>query len=152
MNENTKRAIDKARRFANEQFPDALAVFLGRIAEDALTRGPAPLTESERLDLRYDITLLRQDLAHAPSDAAISLAALAHTQLSRAALDIAGAWRAERKALRRAVANIDAEFVGQLDDALTQACAGKVQPMIDLCTKVLERLGGLQRTYPRFSA
>lgn len=123
-----------------------------RFAEDALARGPVPLAESEILDLRYDITLLRDDLAYASEEVIIGLAALAHTQLSQAVLDVAGAWRAKRKALRRAVANIDAEFAEQLDDALIQACSGDVQPMVNLCTKMLKRLGGPYRTYPRFSA
>jgi hypothetical protein len=129
-----------------------IAEEMRRLAGDVLARGPVPITEAERLDLRYELTLLREDLAHASSEAIISLCALAHTQLSRAILDLAGAWRAERKALRRAVANIDAEFVERLDDALTQGCRGEVQPMISLCTKVLDRLGGPCRTYPRFSA
>ena len=122
-----------------------------RIAEDVLAKGPVPLTEAELLELRYDITLLREDLAHASPDAFISLGALAHTQLSRAFLDMKGAWRAERKALRHAVVSIGAEFALQLDEALAQACAGNVQPMITLCTEVLSRLGGSCRTYPLFS-
>jgi hypothetical protein len=130
----------------------AIADKMRRSAEDALAKGPMPLTESERLELSYDITCLRNDLAHASIATIPSLAAIAHTQLSLAVLDIEGGWRAKRKALRRAVATIDAEFAAQLDDALVNACSGDNQPMVDLCTWMIDRLGGPCRTYPKFSA
>jgi len=47
----------------------ALAERVGALPAAALARGPTPLTDAERLDARHDLTLLRQDLAHAPAEA-----------------------------------------------------------------------------------
>lgn len=122
------------------------------LAVDALNRGPEPLSESERIDARFYLTLLRQDLVHASPEALPALAAYAHVQLSKAALDAGRRWRAERKNLRRAVVDLDPGLAKDLDEALAEAVGGRSGPMVELCTRVLSLLGGPLRTYERFSA
>ncbi len=129
-----------------------LADRVRKLATDALTRGPEPISDADRLEARYNLTLLRQNLVHSSADALPALAAYAHVQLSRAALDAARRWRAERKALRSAVMELDPYLARHLDDALADAIHGEPTHMIEACSRVLCVLGGPLRTYERFAA
>lgn len=129
-----------------------IAEQIRRQAIEAMERGPVPISDSDRLEMRFDLTLLYQDIAHAPPEDLPSLAAYTHTQLSRAVLDANRCWRAERKALHRAVAELDPSFAQRLDHALVEAIRGNPTPMIEACWEVISLLGGPQRTYERFSA
>ena len=129
----------------------AVADRVRRLAKAALDRGPEPITDADRLDVRFDLTLVRQHLLHANLESLPALAAYAHVQLSKAMLDAGRCWRAERRSLRRAVAALNPAFAKHLDDALIAAIGGSPASMIEACTEVLSLLGGPQRTYGRFS-
>ncbi len=130
----------------------SIADTIRALAKKVLAGGPTPLTDAERSEVRYDTTLLRNNLQHASKEALPALSAIAHTQLSRAVLDAADRWRGERKALRRLVRGVDAVLSDRLDAALFSGCEGDSRPMIEVCNIVLDQLGGPLRTYPRFSA
>lgn len=130
----------------------SLAEQIRVMAIDALAQGPDPISESDRLEMRFYLTLLREDLAHASAETLPALAAYSHVQLSKAVLDLARHWRAERKALRRALVEVDHIFAKRLDDALVDAIQGNPSLMIVACSEVISSLGGSQRTYDRFTA
>lgn len=130
----------------------SIADTIRTLAKNVLACGPTPLTDAERSEVRYGITLLRDDIQHVPKEALPALSAIAHTQLSRTVLDAAGRWRGERKALRRLVRGVDAVLSDRLDAALFSGCEGNSGPMIEVCNIVLDQFGGPLRTYPRFSA
>lgn len=129
-----------------------LADRIRKLAIDALSRGPEPIPDADRLEARYNLTLLRQNLMYSPADGLPALAAYAHVQLSRTALDATRRWRAERKALRSVVMEFDPDLSRHLDDALADAIHGDPTQMIEACSRVLCMLGGPLRTYERFAA
>jgi len=129
----------------------SLADSIRALAKRVLTDGPAPLTDAERSEVRYDITLLKNDLQYVAPEALPALSAMAHTKISQAILDAAGRWRGERKTLRKFVMAVDADLSHRLDAALLSGCGGDSRLMIEICNIVLERLGGPLRTYPKFS-
>jgi predicted nucleotidyltransferase len=118
-------------------------------AMEVISRGPSPLTPTERTNLQWELTVLVENLRHASSELVISLAAMCHTRLGSAILDIAGTWRADRKALPHTLRSIDPKFSDRLDQALRLACTGKATEMIEIGYEVLSRLGGPLRTYPK---
>ncbi len=120
------------------------------LAREVTDCGPGLLSDADRSDTQYDITVLRDDLRHASRDALPALAAYAHVRLSRAVLDASGTWRAERKVLRRAVAKVDSGLADRLDEALLSGCSGDAILLVEICDVILERFGGPSRTYPRF--
>lgn len=76
-----------------------------------------------------------------------ALAAELYMVLARAILDNAESWRAERKALRRAVAETAPTVAGRLEKGLRQACQGALAPLLALGREILSDLGGDKRTY-----
>ncbi|MFN7309338.1 MAG: nucleotidyltransferase domain-containing protein [bacterium] len=126
--------------------PD-LGAKLKRLAAEVVVGGPAPLTDSERRELRWEISTLMVELRHASAADLFSLSAQCHVQLSRAWLAIANARRCERKHLARAVENSNPERSARLDRALLRCCAGDRDEMLRLAGELLEPLGGFDRTY-----
>jgi predicted nucleotidyltransferase len=118
-----------------------------RMARDALAEGPKPLTVEEMADLRWSLTALLLDLQHGQPEVIPALAAQCYVTFARAALDAAGAWQGERKALRRALVQTAPEIVERLDRGLRDACAGDVSCMRAVGSEILESLGGQLRTY-----
>jgi predicted nucleotidyltransferase len=122
------------------------------LAAKFLADGPPALSESAREDLRFEITVLREDIERASGPELAALAALAYGDLARAVLDVTGAWRTARKSrLRGLLASADPYFCDRLDRALAAAVHGENGPMVEACTEILGRLGGPQRTYSRFT-
>lgn len=119
-------------------------------ARQVLEQGPEAISPADLQELRYDLTLLEIDLAYAMNQTRSALAATAHHTLSKAILDLNQCWRAERKALRAAVAKVDPQFAQALDTALLDAWSGDVVPMKGLCRRMLDSIGGAERTYPKF--
>ncbi|MEQ8993948.1 MAG: nucleotidyltransferase domain-containing protein [Pseudomonadales bacterium] len=130
---------------------EAHANLLRGVAERTITKGPKPLDQAEKDELRYELSQLLVDLKYQPAEAMTALAAVAHNALSEAMIDLNAGWRAHRKARRKAVSALDSNFVRELDEALVAGCSGDPKPMISLCEDVLELLGGPKRTYPRFT-
>ena len=116
-------------------------------ARRVLREGPEPLSEEERLELRWSLTTLLLDLQHSDSAEIPALAAQCHTDLAKAALDAAGAWRGERKTLRNALAQILPEVTERLDEGLRRACQGDPDPLLVTGREILRSLGGELRTY-----
>jgi hypothetical protein len=120
---------------------------LQAVARQVVERGPHALNELEALELRWNLTCLLSDLAHVADDEVLAVAAQCHTKLAHAVLDRAHAWRAENKALRRAVLEIAPEIADELDAGLRAACLGDRRPLLQTGKAILESLGGSQRTY-----
>jgi len=76
-----------------------------------------------------------------------ALAAQCYTDLAQAAFDAAGAWRRERKLLRRALVQVLPGMAERLDEGLRRACEADRGPMLDVGREVVESLGGELRTY-----
>lgn len=129
-----------------------LTEHLRKQAMTAIDSGPEPIPDTDRSETAFFLTLLQVDLQHASREALPALAAYAHVQLSKAALDARRCWRAESKALRRAVAKLDADLAESLDQALKEAIEGNPNLMIAVCGQVIAMMGGSERTYSRFSA
>ena len=117
------------------------------LAVRVLEEGPTALSADENLDVRWNLTCLLADLAHVPPDEALAVAAQCHTQIAKAALDGARAWRGERKALRRAVSATSPMLAEELDEGLRAILDGDRSPLLRLGHRVLTALGGAQRTY-----
>jgi hypothetical protein len=126
---------------------EAAAEQLRAIAKQVLDKGPRPLNENEGLELRWSLTCLLADLAHVADDEVVAVAAQCHTQLARAVIDGARAWRGERKVMRRALREIAPAVADALDAGLRAACEGDRGPLLEVGEQILERLGGHQRTY-----
>lgn len=116
-------------------------------ARRVLAEGPQALDDAEKLDLRWRLTALLNDLAHASAEELPALAAQCHTQLAQAAIDAARGWRGERKTLRRALAEAVPDLVDRLDAGLIAACLGNRQLLLHIGHEILNDLGGWQRTY-----
>jgi hypothetical protein len=125
----------------------AAAKEIQAIAREVVERGPQPLSEKEALDLRWNLTVLLTDLARLADGEVLAVAAQCHTQLAQAVIDGARGWRGERKALRRALLEIAPAIAAELDDGLRAACRGDRGPLLRTGQRILESLGGSQRTY-----
>jgi hypothetical protein len=126
---------------------EATARMVQDLARQVLREGPVPLSDAERLELRWTLTALLHDLAHAaPADVPM-LAAQCHTKLAQAALDGARAWRGDRKALRSALTAAVPGLAERLDQALLAACGEAPEPLVALGHEILNSLGGALRTY-----
>lgn len=125
----------------------ALARQIRETALRVLRDGPNPLSDVERLELRWGLTALLNDLAHVTVSEVPAVAAQCHTALARASLDSACAWRGERKALRQALVQASPALAERLDQGLIAACQGDRQPLFEVGQEVLAALGGTQRTY-----
>lgn len=126
---------------------EAVAREVEDAARQVLGDGPAPLSDAERLEVRWTLTALLRDLEHATVPEVPALAAQCHTATAKAVVDTAGGWRAERKALRRALVETEPGTAERLDDGLRRACQGAPAPLLTLGREILATLGGEQYTY-----
>lgn len=137
------------------QIVDAIVVTgdldLARQIQEAAHRivrdGPNALSEVEMLDVRWNLTVLLEDLKHADETEIPSLAAQCHTALARASLDGARSWRGDRKTLRRALAGILPDVARRLDQGLISACHGDRHSLLQIGHEILASIGGPARTY-----
>ncbi|MEW6751784.1 MAG: nucleotidyltransferase domain-containing protein [Candidatus Latescibacterota bacterium] len=127
---------------------DAQAVLaIRQLAGQVLRAGPAPLTQAEAQDLRWNLTALLTDLEHAAPDDLAGVAAQCYARLAEAILASARAWRAERRRLPQALRQAAPDLAQRLETGLLAACQGDRTLLVGVGQEILQRIGGPQRLY-----